>query len=188
VADDLTIDGVFARASVDLWSVWAFTDSAPDEGPIVNATARAVATNIVVFTPQMDRTLPITLTAVGDFYFFHSHSSVSLFDHTVQTLLWNYGWLDAEGLGPWTQTNPDPRYSWTASIAPLTTLRAGHVYTLSLSLASHASIPAGADVRLDVSGFRPVPEPSTPLLTIAGTSLAVWSRRRRRHRVAITRS
>ena len=141
-------------------------------------TATASAKAVVNFSPSSTDVVPIFIDVIGRGHWYFSLGSISLYDVTAGTMLWNFDWNGTSGTLPWVDHgNVEPR--GTAAVTMHTALQDAHDYRLTLYSWVNSQEPSSPHIQIQVRGIQVIPEPSAiALVSLAGLGLMVARSRR----------
>jgi hypothetical protein len=134
--------------------------------------AVATATTELEFSPLVDSAGAVGLDLAGYYEWYYSTGQISLFDLTLNQIVWMHGWSGPGVFWP----EIDGRAS--LSLSPFAVLLSSHRYKLML----WSSVNADSDsqrITMRVSGLKPVSvsEPSSLILLGLGTALLLRRKR-----------
>jgi hypothetical protein len=158
ISDRLTLSGDLystaeSRASAGLFQVEAFGTSGWGH-------AYSTTTNQLQFYPVADQTQMLSLQ-FSALRWYYCSGSVSLYDVTAGSELWNYNWAGSDGTVPWVSTNGG--YSASALLNPETDFLSSHQYELTMT-ASASSASDTDQAIIQLTGLQAIPEPASVCL------------------------
>ena len=155
-----------SQANADLFVIYVNTPSQAGLDPNF-AHSQASATSEIWFSPLTSQTTTLNIQfAGGDHWLFGADGSISMLDVTSGNEVWNYG-LPNPGSGsvpdwaPWSYTG-GLTTAGSGTLELDTDFNVDDIYELTISTDAFAqNDPNSPWISLQLSGFEPVPEPST---------------------------